>query len=325
MERAPFHQLPGDDAPAARAFWVRADDGVRLRLAHWPAEAPRGTVLLFPGRTEYLEKYARVAARLTANGLDVLAIDWRGQGASDRLQADPRIGHVGDFADYQRDVVEMLVAAEALELPRPWHLLAHSMGGCIGLAALEGGLPVATAAFSAPMWGINLRRMQHGVALGVAYLAGRLGRGGLAAPRSGGGATTYPLDESFNQNLLTRNGDEWARWVREALAWPQLTIGGASFDWVSKALNECSRLSRLPSPDIPALIALGDEERVVSQAAIRERAARWPGARLLEIPGGRHELLMERDALREPVYEALLAHLRASTEADRGSVADRPV
>ena len=74
-----------------------------------------------------------------------------------------------------------------------------------------------------------------------------MGRGGLTAPGSGGAATTYPLDESFNANLLTGNGDEWARLVREAVAWPDLTIGGATFDWVGRALNECARLSRAVS------------------------------------------------------------------------------
>ena len=206
----------------------------------------------------------------------------------------------------------MLVAARDLDLPRPWHLLAHSMGGCIGLAALEGGLPVQSAVFSAPMWGINLRRVQQGLAIGIAYLAGRVGRGGFTAPGSGGAATTYPLDESFNANLLTCNGDEWARLVREAVAWPDLTIGGATFDWVSRALNECARLSRIPSPEVPMLVSLGSEERVVSPQAIRDRAARWPQSELLEIPGARHEILMETDPLRERFYEAMLARFDAS-------------
>lgn len=290
---APFRQLPGDRSCPARAFWVTADDGVTLRLAHWPGRADRlGSILLFPGRTEYVEKYARVAADLTAAGYDVLGIDWRGQGLSDRLLKDRRVGHVGDFSDYQRDVVELVVAATRLALPRPWHLLAHSMGGCIGLAALHGDVPVVSAAFSAPMWGINLRQMPHGVAVGLAYLAGRLGRGSRAAPGSSGAMGTYVLDESFGANLLTTDAAEWCHMVREAAAWPDLTLGGASFDWVGKALNECLRLSRLPSPVLPAMVGLGEKERVVSAAAIRERVARWQGATLHTYPDARHEIMM---------------------------------
>ncbi|MDO5646406.1 alpha/beta fold hydrolase [Paracoccus sp. (in: a-proteobacteria)] len=312
MEPAPFHQLPGDSCAPARAFWVRADDGVRLRLALWAADDPRGTVLLFPGRTEYVEKYAAVARDLNAAGWSVLAIDWRGQGMSDRLQPDPRPGHIGEFSDYQRDIVEMVVAANDLNLPRPWNLLAHSMGGCIGLAALHGGLDVARAAFSAPMWGINLRPLQQGLALGIAYLAGRMGRGGRSAPGSSRSPRTYLLDEAFSTNLLTSDVDIWARLLREAATWPDLTIGGASFDWVAKALNECTRLSQMPAPPIPALISLGGDEKIVSPQAIRDRAAAWPDARLLNIPGARHEILMERPPLRAAFMDAMLSHFAAS-------------
>lgn len=289
---APYRQLPGDGRRPADAFWVQADDQVTLRLGHWQTEtALRGSVLLFPGRTEYIEKYAGIAEKLNAAGYDVLAIDWRGQGLSDRLIADKRLGHVGHFSDYQRDVVEMVVAATERDLPQPWHLLAHSMGGCIGLAALHQGLPVASAAFSAPMWGINLRQMPHGIAVGVSYLAGRLGRGTSVAPGSGA-LGTYVLDESFSANLLTTDADEWCRMVREAAAWPDMTLGGASFDWVGKALNECLRLSRLDSPTLPALASLGSRERVVSPTAIRARMARWPEAQLMEFPDGLHEVMM---------------------------------
>lgn len=291
-QSAPFRQLPGDPSRPARAFWTQADDGVTLRLAHWPAAGrSRGSVLLFPGRTEYIEKYAGIAQSMTAAGYDVLSIDWRGQGLSGRLLTDARLGHVAQFADYQRDVVEMVLAAGDLGLAQPWHLLAHSMGGCVGLAALHHGLPVASAVFSAPMWGINLRQMPHRVALGMAYLAGRLGRGARLAPGSGAPGT-YVLDECFSANLLTTDPDEWCRMVREAAAWPDLTIGGASYDWVGQALNECVRLSRLESPVMPALIAWGTQERIVSTAAIHNRAKRWPGARSLVVDGARHEIMM---------------------------------
>ena len=120
LSPAPFHRLPGDPPAAARAFFVNAADGKRLRLALWPASEPaRGTLLLFPGRTEYLEKYHEAGADFAAAGWHVLGIDWRGQGLSDRLIADPRPGHVLDFAEYLQDVSALAGAAETLDLPRP--------------------------------------------------------------------------------------------------------------------------------------------------------------------------------------------------------------
>ncbi len=307
MSPAPFYTLPGDPLPMARAFWLRAGDGLRLRAGHWAAGGASGTVLLFPGRTEYLEKYASVAADLNAAGLDVLALDWRGQGMSDRLQDNPRPGHIGDFADYQRDVVEMVVLAQELDLPRPWHLLTHSMGGAIGLAALDAGLPVASAVFSAPMWAIDLRPVPEGLALALATLLSRLGRGGRPAPRSGG-EDSFLLLDPFKDNLLTHDAQRWGRLVAEAAAWPEIALGGASNDWLRAAILECRRLAALPAPDLPALIALGDGERIVSAHAIRSRAASWPMARLLELSDCRHEPMMERAPVRSRFLQAALAH-----------------
>ncbi|WBU52500.1 alpha/beta fold hydrolase [Paracoccus sp. SCSIO 75233] len=302
---APFHQFAGSAETPAEAFWLRSDDDLRLRIALWRAENPTATVLLFPGRTEYVEKYAPVAARLTAEGLNVLAIDWRGQGMADRLQDDPRPGHITDFAEYQLDVLAMVEAAADLDLAEPWHLLAHSMGGAIGFAALLNGLPVQTATFSAPMFDINHAPMPRFVAIALAAIAGRLGRGGHAAIGTGGGGN-YLLDETFRRNMLTNDAEAWARLLREAATWPELTLGGASYQWVAAALNECQRLADADAPDIPTLITLGSHERIVSAPAIRNRAASWPTARLLEIDGAQHEVLFEAPLQREQFYEAFL-------------------
>ena len=124
--KAPYFADVAEGPAGATALWLRAGDGVRLRMGHWPAgrhdaapEEPagpaeearaRGTILMFPGRTEYLEKYGPTAAEFTRRGYAFAAIDWRGQGLSDRLHADRRLGHVGRFTDYQLDCAAFLTA-----------------------------------------------------------------------------------------------------------------------------------------------------------------------------------------------------------------------
>ncbi|SDE15633.1 lysophospholipase [Paracoccus isoporae] len=312
LSPAPFHRFSDCADPQAEAYWLRTDDEIRLRIALWRADAAQGTVLLLPGRTEYAEKYAPVAARLTAHGLNVLTLDWRGQGLSDRLQDDPRPGHVSDFAHYQLDVVAMIEAADSLSIRAPWHLLAHSMGGGIGLAALMNGLPVETASFSAPMWGINHAPMPHSAAMLLSSIASRIGRGQRAAFGTGGGGT-YVLDEPFRDNLLTASTESWCRLVCEAEAWPELTLGGASYDWVGTALRECRRLAAEPSPDVPMLVSLGTNEKIVSAKAIRDRAASWPESQLIEIEGGNHEVMFETMARQEQFFDAFLSHVGAAS------------
>ena len=156
MTPAPFHAEVADAPEGARAFWLTASDGVRLRGVVW-AGGRRGTAVLFPGRTEFAEKYGRVAGRSVARGFAVAVIDWRGQGLSDRPPLNPMLGHVEDFRDYQRDVAALLELAAGLALPGP--LLSRR--------ALDGRLHRAPdparagdfcgAVFSAPMWRLQMR------------------------------------------------------------------------------------------------------------------------------------------------------------------------
>ena len=289
---------------------------MRLRAALWSNDAPRATLLLFPGRTEFVEKYQPVAAHFAAQGLAVLAVDWRGQGASDRLIADRTLGHVGNFAAYQQDVAALVTAAERLALPRPWHLLAHSMGGAIGLRALHRGLAVASVSLSAPMWGIPYRNLPDWIGMPwqalVAGLACLFGLGQRAVPgREAPPPDPADPDSLFAANLLTSDPGWW-RWG-EGLnaALPDLAIDAPTFSWARAALAECRALARLPMPDLPALISVSEDEHLVSAGAIRAGAARWPGARLLSLPGARHEALFERPAARA----ALLAAIADMTKA----------
>ncbi|MEM6740561.1 MAG: alpha/beta hydrolase, partial [Pseudomonadota bacterium] len=144
MEPAPFFAEIADAAAEAHALWAMAPDGARVRLALL-GEGARGTILLFPGRTEFVEKYGPVGRAFATRGYTVVAVDWRGQGLTERSTQDPAVGHVDRFEQYQHDVAALVQAAGALALPRPWHLIGHSMGGAIGLRALHGGLQVASA------------------------------------------------------------------------------------------------------------------------------------------------------------------------------------
>ncbi|WP_113911203.1 alpha/beta fold hydrolase [Roseovarius dicentrarchi] len=304
MQAAPFFDDIALGPPGGRAMWRRAQDGVRLRIGHWPSGGDKGTILLFPGRTEFIEKYGATASKFAGAGYDTLAIDWRGQGLSDRALDDPMSGHVADFAEYQMDVAAMIAGAEALDLPRPWHLLGHSMGGCIGLRAACNGLPVTSCAFSAPMWGIAMKPALRPLAWSLSWASRPAGLGHLFSPGTLRG--NYVLEAPFEANALTRDREVYAHMRAQLRAYPQLALGGPSLHWLFAALLECKRLARLPSPPLPCLTCVGSKEAIVSRAPIEARMSRWPGARLETVDGGRHELLMDTPETRTRVTDMLL-------------------
>lgn len=305
LDDAPFYSEVADAPEGTRAYWVQAADGLRLRLSHSPVEDARGSVLIFPGRTEYVEKYGFVAGALAARGYASVTIDWRGQGLSDRLLDDPMPGHVAQFSDYQRDVKAMVSAAKALDLPRPWHLLAHSMGGCIGLRAALNGLDVASCSFTGPMWGIRISEFLRPVAWSLSWGSRHLGLGHKHPP--GSQAECYVQSEPFHTNKLTNDADMYRAMVEQVTRHPALALGGPTLTWLNEALRECRDLARRPSPALPCLTVAGTDEDIVDLGRLTNRMARWPGGHLEWVAGGQHEVLMDTPITRTRIFDMLAA------------------
>src|SRR5215475_2503643 len=115
-----------------RALTVMTPDKRHLRGGIW--EVPQGTrraiCVLLNGHTEFLEKYEEVANELRARGFEVISMDWRGQGASERRVYGNRAGHIGKFDEYDGDLIALINQA-ASPLGLPMFSLAHSMGANI--------------------------------------------------------------------------------------------------------------------------------------------------------------------------------------------------
>lgn len=304
-EPAPFFADLADGPAGGRAVWLRTRDQVRIRAAIWEGGS-RGWVLLMPGRTEYVEKYGRAAGDLLARGWSVVSVDWRGQGLADRMLADPMAGHVQDFDEYQRDLDAVLDFARGeAGLTGPMMLMAHSMGGCIGLRALYRQLGFRAAVFSAPMWGISMAAWLRPVAHVVSRLAGPFGQGHRYAP--GTGAKTYVLEAPFEGNVLTTDRAMWDYMRAQVTAHPEMSLGGPSMVWLKAALKECGALMRMRPPALPAVVALGTQEKVVDVPPVHLRMAGWGRGELDLYPGCEHEILMEGPAARKRFFDRAVA------------------
>jgi lysophospholipase len=280
-------------------------DGLELRLALAPPLAGGRSLLLLPGRTEFLEKYEDVFAELRRRGFRVASLDWRGQGASSRLLADPRRGHIDDFRSFQRDL-DALLALAAEALPRPWTALAHSMGALILMERLVAAPhTVERAVVSAPMFGIAMDPLSRRLAPTLAAGACRLGLSGRYAP--GQGPAPLAGEEPVG-NVLTSDHARFRRYRERCRANAEKMLGGVTYGWLNAAFAALRRLAApgaLEAVTTPALILEAGHERVVDPAAVDRVAARLPQVRRLVLPGAEHELMMERDDVRTRVFDAI--------------------
>ena len=300
MNTTEFLSNPSLRPAEGRVVWGKADDGVQLRAGLWP-KGDKGTVIIYSGRNEYIEKYGPVALELANCGYATATIDWRGQGLSDRLLPDYLVGHVGEFADYQRDVRVLLDAVRDAEMPKPWYMLAHSMGGAIGLRTIIQSREVNAAVFSAPMWGVLMNPVLRPAAWAVSVAARTLGLG--ATPMLMSGVDNYVLNTEFNENSLTHDRQMWDFMGDLLHENPKLGLGRPSCHWLHEALTECRWLAGTGDPKLPAWVAVGDQEEVVDPTAISDTIERWPGATVTEFPKCRHEIMMETPDLRQQFFD----------------------
>ncbi|MBF9034730.1 alpha/beta fold hydrolase [Rhodobacterales bacterium HKCCE2091] len=300
-EPAPFFSEVAEGPPGVRAYWLRTSDDARIRFAYWAPDAPRGTILMFPGRTEYVEKYGRLAGDFGAAGYAMSAVDWRGQGLADRPPFRYDIGHVESFDLFREDVAALRAGLAAVGAPQPWFLIGHSMGGAIGLRALHDGLPVRRAVFTAPMWGIAMSPLGRIMARVLKAVAKPLGLERRFTPSTGPAA---PMD--FDDNRLTTDRDQFDYMERQTATHPELALGGPSIRWFSEALAETAELMEMDAPPVDCVTFLGTEEAIVAAAAVKKRMAHWPGGELRVVSGARHEVLMEAPAMRDRVITEIL-------------------
>lgn len=288
-----------------------------IRIAFIPAnpkggtwKVVRGSVIISPGRTEYIEKHATTAVDLIARGFNVLIVDQRGQGWSDRLTTNHMAGHMDSFQN-AAEHLGLAIEAAGSRLTGPHILLGHSMGGCIGLeAALMGNLPsVVAAAFSAPMWGLVVPPY----ARAMSKLLTATGQGEAIAP------TTPRVwkPEVFEGNAVTHDPLHFARNNALFLAEPALQIGGPTNGWLHGAFTtmESFTSDRLADLKLPILVVSGEAEAVVDNNAHVRIAGQLPRAVLRTIPGAKHELLHELPHLREQFWAHFDAWLETTLEA----------
>ena len=307
---------PAGIPPELAATYVAADRygflqgaGARLRYACWnvPGTAPdrtKGSVVVLGGRGEFIEKYAtEIVGELRGRGYAVYAMDWRGQGLSDRLLADRNKGHIDNFATYVADLQLFLDQVVAPEAPRPILALCHSMGAHIVIRALveNGTGPLSAGVLVAPMTGLRREAMLRSIlmlmpevpAVEERYLFG-----------------TGPfvlLAREFNANFVThderryRFTDQWFK------ADPRLALGGPTLGWGRQAARSMI-LSLAPGYleriELPLVLITAGEDPLIDTRTHAPVAARLKRGEHLTIAGAKHEVMMETDDLRALFWEA---------------------
>jgi lysophospholipase len=284
---------------------LKTPDGVSLRFARWaPPPGRKGTVCVFQGRAEFIEKYFETVRDLRARGFAVATLDWRGQGFSERAVRNSRKGYVRDFSRYDIDLEAFVNEVVLPDCPPPVFALAHSMGASILLrAAYRGHRWFDRMVLLAPMVALPGMRRSRLTRTGVKIM--RLM--GLGASYVPGGDASVMMQRPFIGNLLTSDPVRYARNIAVLEAEPALAVGWPTVAWTDSAFKAMRQLQDPSFPlkvRQPLLIIAAGNDQIVSTPAIDEFAIRLRTGSHLIVPGSRHELLMEQDRFRQQALAA---------------------
>lgn len=303
-----FHAPPG-------LQWggFRNADGVNIRYCFvLPAIPVKGTAVLVPGNGEFAEKYFELMRELQTHHYAVWEMDWRGFGGSDRYLSDPQKGHSVGFEPHERDLHQFVTTVVRGVPGTPIFLVAHSMGGNIGLRYLHDHPGrFAFAVLSAP--GLSLgsgaaRGLPDWVVRTLVWSACTLGLNGSWA--SGAGPWVDRVDPELTHDpVRSRLTNQWRRAV------VGLRFGGPTYGWVKAFLRSCDTLAGpgyLRSIRAPVLLGSASAD-VLTLPKVQARACSlMPACRLMSIEGAWHELFMEADSFRGPWMEMLFNFAEAN-------------
>ena len=300
--------------PEAKVIELKTADGFSLR-GMTAGTGQRGTILLLNGRSDYLERYFETMRDLVDRGFCVASFDWRGQGGSQRMLKDGQRGHITNFKYFDEDLrtaMEQLVRAHC---PGPYYAVAHSTGGHVLLRNILNQTWFSKAIVTSPLMELNYGGWPRWLARFLAYVMVQAGLSWMLLP----GMSRLPvMAGEFFANPLTSEPRRWERDSGTLRRYPELSVGGATFGWLNAALDSINHLKdgNFPKgPKCPVLMVLAGRERVVDNTVSQRFARLVPGVSLVYIQDSLHEILMERDVIRQEFLAGLDNYLGTDTPA----------
>ncbi len=297
---------------------MRGAGGAVIHYAKREIAGEQAALVIVDGRTEYTEKYAELFYDLRDMPWSFYIYDHRGQGMSSRLLSDPQKGYVGKFSNYVADLKKFIQTVVKKRPHKRLFILAHSMGGTIAVIySIENPGILSGMILCSPMLQINTAPFPGEIARLLAAGISALDGGGLYV--FGGGP--YNPAKAFAGNDLTHSASRFAL-NKKILSKMQVNeLGSPTFRWLNESF-EGMKEAKAGAGNIrmPVLLLEGGSDTVVGLKAENDFCRQAPDCVPVRFPGGRHELLMEKDSIRNQVLKRIKEFIAAHCRPDRITV-----
>ena len=289
---------------------LAAADGMRLFCEVWDAPQPEGTVLVLHGFTENAFKYSELIYSLLHCGFSVVAYDQRGHGRSGRAEGLPEVSdtHVDRFLDYVSDM-KLVCDTLLADMPKPWRLFSHSMGGAVSALFLERYTDVFSAAvFCAPMIAPDTHGIPAAAASSVCRAAKAIGRD----KRHPFFMKGYSGPEDFNTSCATDPARfAWYDSVKASRKEFQNSV--PTYRWTQESIAVTKKILAAGAPEsisIPVLLSTAENDSSVKPGPQQEFIGRVPKGRHIFVNKARHEIYRSVNDVFFPWWHQVIEFLR---------------
>ena len=287
-----------------------------------PKHIPDAVVVCLPGVREFSEKYFELAQWCLDHNMTFWILDWAGQGKSTRfIKSNPQKRHSHGFDEDVEDLryfVKEYIKHSSVHPDKgriPLAMIGHSTGAHIGLHYLakqaEG---FECACFDAPLFGLKaFEKLPQSMGLLIASLY-RTFLGSSYVPK---GSNWEKRKEYADLTSDEGRGAVERLWCEHV---PELRCGDVTYRWVYEAQRSCMRLASVlkkTPPNIPCLFAFAGKESLVDNDLGQKIVGYIPGAKVIDYPGGGHEIMMEKDDVRNNFLQHFYALVKET-------IIDRP-
>lgn len=288
-------------------------NGAALAYRTFNRGADTPAIVLVPGYSESYRKYAELIYDLGSRGYSIYAMDPRGQGASQRLTPLLELGHVDDFDNYVSDLDAFITRFVLPDRHPQVFLLAHSLGAAIAARYLATHPRTFDAVvLSSPMFRINTGDSDETYAYFGSWWKTVTGQS--EQPVDGLDHYVYNPALTVAQGRVTSSQPRWDMSKRIIHDDPGLALGGVSYGWLFQALKATAGIERTANLlQVPVTILKAGRDQIVKTQSDDWYCGQSPvPCTVISAPfaDAEHEILQERDVMRDPAIAAILAAFR---------------
>tara|TARA_R110002049_G_scaffold244932_1_gene418777 strand:+ start:164 stop:1183 length:1020 start_codon:yes stop_codon:yes gene_type:complete len=288
------------------------EKGIKINYALYTSNpSSQRCLVILPGRTEAIEKYAEVIYDLDQSELagqfTYFLMDHRGQGSSERMitkkPIDLEKGHVDKFKNYTKDVKTFMDKVVAGKNCSDVSLLAHSLGAGIATHFLQKHPEYFDrAVLSSPMLKIQTKPYKYALAKTIVVANIILGR----AKKFTIGASGFNPERDFDGNTFTSSPERFEMAMNMFDLIPKARLGGVTNNWVNQIMKGTRLIrKRYDMIQIPLVVIHAGFETYSEPSEMIRLCDEAADCERLYLESSKHEVFMDRDINRDQAVRIL--------------------